>query len=526
MRIPIAKVGMSNVVRDVNPHELPPNMWSSVQNMRFKDGSLEKFTGHVSLATPTVDPYWLLAVPTATQYYWLYASSAKVYEWHAATHTDITRASGGDYTGAYNGWTGGLLNGIPIINSGADVPQMWTPISPSTDLTPLSDWPSGWLCKALRPFKQFLIAMDISKSGTRYPQLVAWSHPADPGSVPASWDSTDDTLDAGENPLAETPGFVVDGATLRDVFMVYKEDSVYVCSFVGGSKVLNFQQLSDRAGILSRNCIAPFVHQGPKHAVFGVDDCFVTNGSSIEYLFNATWKKWLYAKIDATYKDRCFTVADKTNTEVWFCFPETGQTLPNMAVVWNWATNQISARDLPGTPHIAVGSHSITDDSWDNDSQAWDADTTVWDERVFNPSQTKMMMAFPGASRKIFECNNSGQFNSVSFTAQVEREGLTVLRQDRQGNIIEDIEVRKLVAELWPLISAESGTTVTIQVGVQERISDPITWSPEMTFTVGTDDKVNPLIAGRIVSVRFKTTHEKAWKLQAYDLDIRPLGKY
>lgn len=517
---------MSQVVKDLSPHILPPNVWTNVRNMRFREGKLEKVLGHQAVTTPSVDPYWLLPVSTASTFYWLYAGAAKVYEWHVTTHTDITRASGGDYTGTYNGWTGGIFNGIPVINSGADVPQVWNPIGPATDLAALANWPSGWLCKALRPFKQFLIAMNITKTGVEYPQLVAWSHPADPGSVPASWDSSDDTKDAGENPLSETPGLVVDGMTLRDTFMVYKEDAAYTCNFVGGGKVLDFRQLSNTAGILSRNCIAPYVHKGPKQAVFGVDDCFVTDGTSIDYIFDKLWRRWIYSRIDSTYFNRCFVAVNGGSREVWFCIVETGQTLPSVAVIWNWVTGQVGARDLPNVSHIQAGGFSTVDDSWNSDTDAWNSDASVWTERAYNPTQTKVFMAVPGASKKILEGEVTTQFEGTNFESYVEREGLTVIKQDTQGNLVSDTELRKLVAEVWPNVEADPGTEVLVQVGVQERLNDAITWSDEMPYVVGTDVKLTPLIAGRFVAIRFRTIGTNMWKIINFDLDIRPLGKY
>ena len=44
------------------------------------------------------------------------------------------------------------------------------------------------------PVQNYLIALDLTKSGTRYPHMVKWSAAADPGTVPASWDETDRRL--------------------------------------------------------------------------------------------------------------------------------------------------------------------------------------------------------------------------------------------------------------------------------------------------------------------------------------------
>ena len=156
-----------------------------------------KFTGHSPVFDlPSVAPYWAMAVPIQSEVFWLYMGLAKGYTvQQSGTHSDITRAAG-DYTGAATDkWNGGVLGGIPVITNGVDAPQSWSPVSASQQLIDLPNWPANTSCRIIRPFKNFLVAFNITLSSTVSPYKIKWSNPADPGSVPSSWDHPDATKD-------------------------------------------------------------------------------------------------------------------------------------------------------------------------------------------------------------------------------------------------------------------------------------------------------------------------------------------
>ena len=227
--IKVKNTGKIGVIRDLSDHELPINAWTDCKNIRFLDGMAEQFLGHGEVyATPPVTPYHILPCVIGTERYWLYAGSQKIYAVNVAggvvTHTNITRQTAGvdvNYTGALNAWTSTLLGGVPILNAGnvTDPPQSWD-LNVANNCAALANWPANTYCKALRSYKNFLIALNITKTATNYPFMVKWSHPAVPGAVPSSWDETDPTKDAGEFDLAEGYDPIVDGLQLRESFIV------------------------------------------------------------------------------------------------------------------------------------------------------------------------------------------------------------------------------------------------------------------------------------------------------------------
>jgi len=261
-RIPIHNVGVGGINRDIPPHLLPPEIWSDGQNVRFQDGKVLKFDGHAAVFDPpTVAPYWVLGVPTATSHFILYAGLDDVYVWNGGTHTKITRGSG-VYTGAAaDDWNGGLLGGIAIINNGIDKPQAWNPISASQLLVDLPNWQATDLAKIVKPFKNFLVALNLTVSGSAFPHRIKTSHPADPGTIPSSWDETDTAKDVVETELSDAQaGIIQDGETLRDIFVIYKDASTWGMQFIGGRFIFRFFKIFDSTGILTQRCVVPLVN--------------------------------------------------------------------------------------------------------------------------------------------------------------------------------------------------------------------------------------------------------------------------
>src|SRR4051812_32315763 len=126
--IEIDDVAKYGVIRDMPPYQLPPEAWSLGENVRFTDDSVSRLLGETQIfGTPGVAPYFAQYISSASQPWWLYTSLTKAYVYDGSSHTDITRAVGGNYgaTGALD-WNGTILGGIPILNNGIDVPQYWS----------------------------------------------------------------------------------------------------------------------------------------------------------------------------------------------------------------------------------------------------------------------------------------------------------------------------------------------------------------------------------------------------------------
>jgi hypothetical protein len=531
MRIPIVDLDAIGIVQDVSPHDLPLNAWSDGRNMRVVDGRTEKISGQDPAFTPTVDPLWLLPVKTPAHYFWLYLSAAKAYAYESGTSSNITRAVGGDYSAVGNCWTGGMLNGVAIANNPFDKPQAWISPLAATHLVDLTNWPATWLAKSVRPFGNFLVALGVSKAGVANPYSVNWSHPADPGAVPISWDETDPAVDTGEVTLADTGGIMVDQLPLKNANIIYKEDCCYAMQYIGGNDIFAFPKLFKNVGLLMPNGVKGFSFRGDKHVVFGPDDIHVHDGSSSDPILSGRMNKWLYNNLDSTNYANSFIVHNPNKKEIWICFPEVGQTYASLALIWNYKDNTTTIRDLPMVSFGEIGqmndvTGSISADSWSSDSGTWDSDNSSWGYAAYQPTQSRLVFGKPGASRATYVADLSTTFAGTQFTSYIERVGLTIIGQDRNGKPIEDLETVKLLTEIWPRVEGDAGVTINVYAGTQMARDQAVEWHGPYPFVIGTDLKVNPLVRGKLLGVRFSATTDASWRIHGYDITVQPIGGY
>lgn len=533
--IDINDLATIGVIKDQHPHQLPPEAWSLAQNVRYRDDFVERLLGWTQIfGTPGTAPHFALPLSTAVQAFWLYVSLTKGYVWDGTNHTNITRQTLGvdvNYTASETrNWNGTILGGIPILNNGADVPQMWTPPVITTKLADLTNWPSTQRARVVRALGPILNAYNVTDSGTNKPHLVRWSHPADPGSVPSSWDITDPTKDAGEVDLPDVnSGQIMDALPLQGNMYIYKEGSVWRQTPSGGTDIFDFKTFLETAGILGPRCVT-LTGDGLFHVVLTQDDVLIHNGNSADSILAKKMKKTLFNAIDATHYLNCFLFTNPIYDEVWICYPSDGNTNPNSALIWNYRTGKMGAlSEADGITfrNAMVGQiESPTSGTWASDSGAWEDDTTLWS----NLERRRMLLCGTDAT-KFYKMDDGITRDGTSFTGTVQRTGLSILGRKRGGEWIVDHEIRKLVTRIWPKVREGS---VKIRVGFQDLVDGPTTWKPYVTFDplMGTLSPADGVTAdtsgsGRAVSIEITDADTKGvWDLEGYKVELAKTGRF
>ena len=510
---PLGDVG---VVKDIAPHLVPLNGWTDAINMSFRDGRAVRSFGYLQSLTPSINPIYAQFIQAPTASFWIYAGTAAVWATDGSSHANITRASGGPYTAnADLNWTGGNLGGIPILNNGVDVPQMWASPSLASDLANLSNWPASTVCQSLRPFKNYLVALNVTESVTQYPHMVRWSHPADPGAVPASWDHTNPAFDAGRVELRETNDALVDQAVLRDVNILYREYSTWGMRFIGGNDIFQFFKIFDSIGALSRRCAFEF--QSGQHVVFGPDDCVVHDGNSAQSLLRRRVKQTLFNEINSSRLKRCFVGSSWLTKEVYFCYPEVGADYCTKALVWNWEDNILSFRRLPTISHIGNGVvdfSGVVPGTWDTDSDSWDSDSTVWDFSAVRTSDRRMLWTAPGGF--LFGAPVGLSANGAPMASSLTRVGIGLPARAGQPP---DFTSRKLVKRIWPHITGKTGAVIQVKVGASERIGEETVWTTVGDFVIGTTRYLDCRVNGRLHGFEFRCVENSDWALDSMDVE-------
>jgi len=257
-------------------------------------------------------------------------------------------------------WTATNLNGLIVATNGYDTPQMW-PLSGGipavgSPFMELRNWPSGTTCQVIRSFRTFLVGLNWDRTNPE-PRLVKWSTEASYGQPPATWSESDNTLDAGEYQLADTPGDIIDGLPLGDSFLIYKNDSIYVMNYVGTPYIFSFKLLSPTIGCLAKNAVAEF--EGG-HFFIGNSDFYMCNGQQVTPLLPDRLRRTVFDELNGDSYKKCFVAPDYVRNEMMACYPAGTSTVVNKAIIWNWKNNTFSIRDLPNTSHINSGIVAIT----------------------------------------------------------------------------------------------------------------------------------------------------------------------
>jgi len=508
--ITIKDVGKAGFIADQPPHELDPSAWSSVQNIRFLEGAAWRALGDTQVFdTPAVTPYYIAPYNTSASRFIVHAGIAAVYVDDGTTRTDITGTAPTGGTG--DRWTGGTLNGVLVMNNGVDVPTYWGG-NVATNLASLTGWSANWKAASLRPFKNYLVALDVTKSGTRYPHMVKWSHTADPGTIPASWDETNPAVDAGEVDLAETSDFLIDCLPLGGTNIIYKEHSMYAMTYIGGAFIWQFQRIPGSYGALAAGCM---VDTPVGHVVLTPGDVVTHRGGEPESIITGRLKRWLFSTINSSYYTRSFVATNPAKNEVWICFPADNNVTCTKALIWNWRENVWSTRDLQNATYGAVAqSANIYNDAWSADSSAWSSDASDWGAMAVMPSEKQLFLST--AAPKIVTVDSSSTFAGTSFTATLERTGIA----------LGDQSAVKTIRAIYPRIDGVTGQTVYIQVGGSMDVETGYTWSTAVPYVIGSTYKADTFATGRFLAVRFYSTADATWKVRSYDIDYVVQGKY
>jgi len=503
-------------VPDQPAWKLPAGAFTDVRNFRFRDGAAERIGGTTLVpgwGSLSATGVWAAGIQGGGAAYWVYANQNVVYATDGASTANLTSATASMSADLDLGYTGGPYNGYLILNDGTQNPRSWAP-GIANRLVDLAAWPASTSAQVIRPFKQFLFAFRLTESGTYNGNLIRWSESAQPGNLPSSWDYTDPANDSGRTELGQTSDPLVDALPLRNSLMIYKERNTWVADFVGGKNVFAFRQVFSQVGMLTENCAVPWMG---KHFVVTLSDIVIHDGNEAQSILDDRARSWLFGQLDTTNYRRSFAALDWKNREIWFCYPESGATYPNMALVWNWQENTLYPRDLgQETAWAATG---ILPSNTGN--KVIDSISTIMDNLVgatdverYNPTDFPLLLF--GADTPIaLQNDEGGDFNGTAITSYLERSSVELMK---------DINRQKKVLRIYPKILGANGDTIDIYVGTRAVFSDSTTWFGPYTFTIGTDYKIDCAVTGRIIDLRFSHNTAQVPRLFGYDVEWFPDG--
>ena len=479
---PIGRVGL---VKDAAPQELPDLAWTDCQNVRFANGVAQQTDGYTTMVEePSVTPTHIVSVaqPNSTSdllVWFTQNNTSHVWDNENATGADITNSSITGSSTVY-AWSSTQLSGILVATNGSDPPQRWVfPADTGTELVDLDNWTATHSCRIIRAFRQHLFALDTTENGTRFPYRVKWSDPAEPGTVPVSWDEGDPAGDAGTFDLIEGGDVIVDGLPLKDQFFIYKENSVWSARYVGGASIWNFSQVFNGWGLMAKHAAC---EANGNHYLVSRTDILQHNGYDLKSIANERVKDFLTEAIDPAAIISTQAVHYKARNEVWFAFNDAGEVNGNTkALVWNYKFETWGLVELPAALSLTITTvTAIADTStWDGElAYPWNAGpTNLWSGTSIYPIDQLAFINFSASNISRFTQNDFA-VNGAAPRCVLERIGFPLGGYRRDGSMV-TVDTRvKYVKRLWPRMrvrAPQADTNVTFYVGYRFHMGEDVT---------------------------------------------------
>ena len=530
----LTEIRPTSVIQDIPPAEVGPEFWTDLRNFYMRVGYAQRISGLSQFFADWTDPAVnVINVQEQTSNFWVVMgnSTVQVID-QAGTVSDITPAVYVPTIEPFEA-TSTPINGFPVQNFIQSPPTFWD-LNVGNICQPLPGWPTATTARSIRSFKQFLIAMNMVESSNEFGDKLRWSNAAEPGSVPTEWTASP-TNEAGDTTLSDTTGGIVDGLSLRGQFIIYKNHSTYLMNFVGGTFVFTFRKFLTTSGILANNCVA---EAEGRHVVMTDGDVLLHDGQNVRSLLDRKLRRFLFLQIDPDNFSNSFVTNYRAAKEVWICFPTQGQEFCNLAVVWDYAHDLLSIRELPETwSHAASGLVLSATQAldWDSQTDSWDSSSGSWNRAQFTGAFERVLASVAvstqdgfadplgdGLSRLLFVDDTSTSRDDSAVFGQITRESMDLGTP----------ESLKYVRRVWPRLEGSTGTTLKIRVGVQDDPTAGISWSAQQDFRINEDTFLNFDASGRFISVRIEddgapgATPNALWRVHGFDLEYTFQGDF
>lgn len=512
----IDTVGATGLNKDEKNFRLDPATWTEAFNVRTRSGEIVSLLGESQVFGSLSDsPYFLMPVLTPAVPYWVWASLTKLWVYGTGVHTEITRAAGAYTATKASQWNGIVFGGIAIVNNGIDLPQAWAG-DPGVDAINMTNWPSTHRAKVIRALGPHMIAIHITKGSTIYPHMVRWSHPANPGALPSSWDEADTTKDAGETDLPDvSAGSLVDAMALRGQMYLYKELATWRMRYIGGRSKFSFDTFLDGIGAIGPRCVT-LTPDGARHVVMSQDDVIVHDGVNFESIVDRRVRRMIFSSLDTTNYRESFIFTHVKEQEVHICYPTAGNSSANRRVIWNYRTGAITEGDCDFVA-AGTGSSEVTAGTWASTGGTWASQTQPWSIS----ERQKTIVAKP-ASSKILALDVAETNDGAAISSYVQRVGLSLIGQKRDRTPMVDFNRQKMVTRVWPRVV---GGPIEIRIGAQAMLDGEVSWTAKAPYDPLTQEYVDLTATGRAIAIEFSSSGA-SWRLEGYKLDLHPLGEY
>lgn len=534
--LPLRNLGDVGVITDQDPFNLPLNAYTRAKNVRFDQGNIRRSPAFRDVKDLSIVPVFIQGLYNASGYDSLLIVD-EGFDVYQMTNNTVTLDFNSSATATSAAIvTATSLANVQYINREDHVPLYRTPSM--SNFASLVNWPSGFKCKSLRSFGDFLIALNTQEGVTEFPTRVRFSNIALANNAPDSWDETDTTKSAGFNDLVEMDTPIVDGASLGSNFLIYSASQVWLMEFVGGTFIFNFRKLFNDVGIMNTNCV---VEVAGKHYVFDQNDIYTTDGVSRQSIVDGRIKDYIFNGIDSTSSGRCFVQYDPQREEIYFCYKTADDMAEftngegcNRAAVYNYINNTWSFLDLP---NVYFGSTANVDTVATYDSVpasaiystyggTYASQDSGFTRHVLMASQQDTADGLTSA--RIYGLDGINQDSLLSQPLNtsatkapfLERIGIDL---DESGLPLTGYKNIRRIAPQFSTVAANKDFNVTF--GAADFPNNVPSYETTQTYDSSLDYKIDSRASGRYLSYKIQTPDNKDFAISGFDFDVVSTGR-
>lgn len=460
--------------------------------------------------------------------------NGRVYARASGTETDFSIAA---YTpsSVEDPWSAFALGGCFYVNRADRVPWVLMP-SGSAFVALGGGWDSGWRAEILRSYNNALVAFNVTKGATAYPTLVKTSDIIeDVGVIPTTWDHTDPTNNATENPLAEMSSAIIDAHRLGQAMIIYGKNEAWMMQADNSSLVYSYRRLPFSLGAINANCSVEVNNQ---HFVFGPNDIWTHDGVSHKSIADGRVRKFIFSSMHAAHTNRCFVAHNENLKEISFCFYSgdsrvlwTGDGC-NRAAVYNYVDDKWTFDDVPLVFGATMANTDLTE-TWDASTATWATIGATWQDQE---SGVKRVLCFvgetsssAGLTASLYAQDLYGT-NSLS-AATVDETASPTMILERDGidldEVGENLRGYKHCLALYPEARMDEDSALPeFCFGSADYFSVPATYSDWQTYDpFGELYKLDYTSGGRFLSMKMRFQDYRTFSLSGLDLDLVSTGE-
>lgn len=255
-------------------------------------------------------------------------TSTKLYS-RASTSswTDVTRGSGDYSLGSTDKWRFVTQGNVTIAVAGRTVAAQKYAHATDTDFADVAAMPKANLVEAIGRHiivANYNISSDIIDGWgcSKIDDYTDWTP------------SVDNQCVFGR--LVDTPGPITGLKRLSDYVIFYKQNSMYLCRYVGVPDAFIFSLVSDNVGAVSQEAI---VRIGRTHYFVGTDNIYSFDSATLQPIGDHI-KDWFNERCNNEYRNQIVSTVDQARSIIYWFFPAGGSTTPTEYVAYNFVNGK------------------------------------------------------------------------------------------------------------------------------------------------------------------------------------------